>query len=81
MQLRAWLECQGKGATAALARAAGTRWATIHDIAKGHIPKADLAKRIEDATGGAVTAAELLGLTSATAESADAAVKSAEAAE
>lgn len=67
MRLREWLQGQGKGATARLARVVGTRWATIHDIAGGHVPKAPLAKRIEAATDGAVTAAELLGLADVTA--------------
>lgn len=66
MRLREWLESQGRGATAHLARTVGTRWATIHDISNGHVPKADLAKRIEAASDGAVSAAELLGIESST---------------
>jgi len=62
MNLRTWLDQRGHGATAALARAVGTRWATIYEIANGHVPKAALAKEIEAATAGEVTAAELLGL-------------------
>lgn len=39
------------------------RWATIHDIARGAvIPKPDTARRIETASDGAITAAELLGI-------------------
>jgi hypothetical protein len=62
MQLREWLSREGFGATAWLARAVGTRWATIYDISNGHVPKAELAKKIEIATNGVVSAAELLGL-------------------
>jgi len=46
-----------------IARATSLRWATVHAIAEGSaVPKPDTAKRIELATGGEVTAAELLGL-------------------
>ncbi|AKF06059.1 hypothetical protein [Sandaracinus amylolyticus] len=39
------------------------RWATIHDIARGAVvPTPDTAKRIEAATDGEVTAAQLLGI-------------------
>ena len=62
MRRRAWLDGRGHGATAALARSVGTRWATIYEIANGHVPKADLAKKIDASTGGEVSAAELLGV-------------------
>lgn len=63
MQLREWLDRQGRGATAKLAREIGCeRWATVHEIANGHVPKPARAKAIEEATDGEVTAAEVLGL-------------------
>lgn len=47
-----------------LARAAGTTWQVIDEIAKGRrVPRADLARRISAATGGVVSAAVLMGLT------------------
>lgn len=65
MDLATWLKQQGRGAKGRLARAADVRWQTIHEIARGVTPRPETAKAIEVATGGAVTAAELLGLTSA----------------
>lgn len=72
MRLHDWLEREGRGATARLARAVGTRWATIYDIANGHVPKADLAKKIAAATGDEVPAGELLGIEPSTVTTIDA---------
>ena len=63
MTLGEYIEQHGSAAKRAIAVAAGIRWATVHDIARGvSVPRAGTARRIEQATGGAVTAAELLGL-------------------
>ena len=51
------------GGRAQLARAVGTDWQTIHDIIRGErMPRPALAQRISDATGGAVSAAAILGV-------------------
>jgi DNA-binding transcriptional regulator YdaS (Cro superfamily) len=64
MRLSEWCAQQGEGAKTRLARACDVRWATIHDIVEGRSkPQPETARRIEHATEGAVTAAELLGLT------------------
>lgn len=63
MTLSDYIEQQGTAAKRDLAKKTGLRWATIHDIARGAAqPKPDTARAIEEATGGAVTAIELLGL-------------------
>lgn len=63
MTLSDYIEQRGSAAKRDLAKKTGLRWATIHDIARGAAqPKPDTAKAIEDATGGEVTAIELLGL-------------------
>lgn len=64
MNVRAWLAGAGDGrSVSALARAAKTTRRTIMKLRDtDHIPLAATAKRIELATGGEVTAAELLGL-------------------
>jgi DNA-binding transcriptional regulator YdaS (Cro superfamily) len=59
--LQPW--CDRKGGRLQLARDAGVTWQTINEIAQGRRrPRADLALRISRATGGAVSAAELMGL-------------------
>lgn len=59
--LSEYIAKHGTAAKRALADATGLRWATIHDIAEGRsTPKPETAKKIEAATGGDVTAAELL---------------------
>ena len=62
--LAEWLSRTGDvHATRKLALRVVCRWQTIHDIARGKsVPRADMAKRIEAATGGEVRAAVLIGL-------------------
>jgi len=51
---------------AALARAVGVRWQTLHEIAEGRTtPRPATALAIEQATDGEVSAAALLGLNGA----------------
>ena len=53
----------GPAAKRALAEQAGLRWATVHDAVRGaRGPSVSTARAIEAATGGAVSAASLLGL-------------------
>lgn len=49
-------------ALARLAKRKRIRLATFYDAAKHGLTRADVAKRIAAATGGAVSAAELLGV-------------------
>lgn len=61
MTLTEWIEKQGSGAKRALSESTGLRWATVHDIACGRsTPRPDTALKIEAATNGEVSAAELL---------------------
>ena len=63
MTLAEYVAQHGKGAKRVLHEQTGLRWQTIHEIALGRtIPQLETAKKIEEATGGAVTALELLGL-------------------
>lgn len=63
MTLSEYIAAHGTAAKRAIADRTGLRWATIHDIARGtQRPQPDTALAIEAATGGAVTAVELLGL-------------------
>ena len=58
-----WLAERGVGGRAQVAKATGLRWQSVNDIARGVVtPRASTAKAIEAATGGAVSAASLLGL-------------------
>lgn len=61
MRLADWLKWQGYGARAKLARATGLTWESIDDIAQGKraAPLLANALKIQDATGGEVTVAEL----------------------
>lgn len=62
MDLQAWLERAGNSRSS-LARRSGISKTTLHRITRGEtVPRAKTAKAIEEATGGEVTAAELLGL-------------------
>lgn len=66
MTLSEYIERHGRAAKRDLAEKTGLRWATIHDIARGvSKPRAETAKAIEEATGGAVRATALLGLDAA----------------
>lgn len=59
---REWVE-RTPHARTVLARGAGLRWQTVDDIIRGkHKPRVDTAKALSRATGGAVSAAEVLGL-------------------
>lgn len=52
-----------KGGRTAIARAAGIRWQTVDEIARGQVtPRVTTARAISAATEGAVSVAELLGL-------------------
>lgn len=62
MDLATWRK-KHPGKLAELARAVGVRWQTLREIEIGkRTPFPKTAVAIEAATGGAVTAAELLGL-------------------
>lgn len=63
MTLQEWLEREGTGAKTRLQRATGLRWQTVHELAEGRVkqPRPETARKIEDATEGKVSAAELLG--------------------
>lgn len=70
MDLKTWLS-RAENTKYGLAKASGLSWRTIHRIAdKGTSPQAETAMAIERATGGEVTAAELLGLVPADGEAA-----------
>lgn len=61
MRLADWLKWQGYGARAKLARDTGLTWESIQKIARGkQTPGAANAVKIQDATGGDVTVAELV---------------------
>lgn len=63
MRLREWLDREGPGAQARLERTAPIAHSTLSRIVNGlSTPKVETAKAIEAATGGEVTAAELLGI-------------------
>lgn len=63
MTLSEYLKKNGRGAKTALREATGLRWATIHDLATGRQKaRADTALKIQAATNGEVSAAELLGI-------------------
>jgi transcriptional regulator with XRE-family HTH domain len=58
-----WLAEQPRGTKAQIARTAGLAYSTVHWIAAGTVrPKAATAERIAEATGGALSAAQILGL-------------------
>lgn len=68
MTLAEYLAESGRGELSRLQRETKLAYSTLHALAKGkggRVPTATpkTAKAIEDATGGKVTAAELLGLT------------------
>jgi DNA-binding transcriptional regulator YdaS (Cro superfamily) len=66
MTLAEYVKVHGKKVKRVLAKKAGVRWATVHDIAEGRTtPRPETAKKIEKATRGQVTAASLLGLSAA----------------
>lgn len=67
--LRDWLEMRNddgsqRSIRALAARAQVTRH-VIYRLLDGHVPRVETAKRVERATGGEVTAAELLGVEAA----------------
>ena len=60
MRLSTWIALQGRGSIAALARATGKRYHTIHALARGATRATyQTALLIQKATGGLVTVAEL----------------------
>lgn len=60
MRLSTWIALQGRGSIAALARATGKRYHTIHALARGAAHATyKTALLIQTATGGLVTVAEL----------------------
>lgn len=61
MDLRTWLSKPGH-TKYGLAKRSGLTWKVIHKVAQGHIPRAETAHKIADATDGEVTAAEILGV-------------------
>jgi DNA-binding transcriptional regulator YdaS (Cro superfamily) len=63
MDLRSYRAKYGRGALPALARRAHVHSSRLYEIVRGHVPTAKIAKQIEAATEGEVTAAEVLGLT------------------
>jgi hypothetical protein len=66
-----WLDATPGGRTR-LARGAGIRWQTVDDIVRGkHVPRASTAKAMAAATGGAVSAAAILGVDEHAAHRAD----------
>lgn len=74
MTLAEYLRRRGVGAKSELARKTGLAYTTIHYVARGKHPpshgggkwrvSSETAKKIEKATKGEVTAAELLGVAS-----------------
>lgn len=61
--LARWVREQGDGSRATLARRAGVQWQTVDAIVRGETtPRLDTARRLSEATDGAVTVAEILGL-------------------
>jgi DNA-binding transcriptional regulator YdaS (Cro superfamily) len=61
MQLYEWVDKRGHGEIARLCRESGVSNTTIHEaIRRAPISRYPIAKAISDATGGAVTPAELL---------------------
>jgi DNA-binding transcriptional regulator YdaS (Cro superfamily) len=62
MDLRSYAAKHGRGALLRLARRMEVHPSRLYEIARGHVPKPPLAKQIEAATKGEVTAAEVLGL-------------------
>lgn len=64
--LARWVREQGDGARARLARRAGVQWQTVDAIVAGRVtPRVETARRLSDATDGAVSVAEILGITEA----------------
>lgn len=61
--LQAYLDEQPRGTKARLARETGLAYSTIHWLAAGRTKaKAETAKLIANATGGELTAAQILGV-------------------
>lgn len=65
MTLSEYVREHGTSSKRDLAMRAGLRWQTVHLIAEGlQRPKIETARRLSKATRGAVSVAELLGLSS-----------------
>lgn len=65
MRLDEYARLHGRGSIPELARKAGVHNSRLYEILRGHVPTVKLAKRIADASDGAITAAELVGLDTA----------------
>lgn len=64
MTLKDYIKHLGRGGLTTLAAEVGTSKGYIHDLVNdpNRLPSVEMAKRIEKATGGRVTAVALLGL-------------------
>jgi hypothetical protein len=62
MKLSTWMAKQPRGRVRQLAAEYGIRLATFYDAAEHGLVRVDVARRLSEATGGKVSAAELLGL-------------------
>lgn len=63
MTLSEWCEKEGRGALTRLTKATGLTFAAVSRVVKGTAQaRADTAKKLSDATGGAVSAASILGI-------------------
>ena len=60
MRLREYIDTKGRGEISRIVRVAGVAGTTVHDALNGNpVARYETAKRISDATGGAVSIAEL----------------------
>lgn len=60
MRLREYVDTRGRGEISRIVRVAEVAGTTVHDALNGHpIARYDTAKRISEATGGAVSIPEL----------------------
>jgi len=60
MKLTTWLKRGGRGAAAALVRAASTSFETVRAASSGRLVRRAVAERISAATGGAVPAKSMM---------------------
>jgi hypothetical protein len=59
MRLEEWIEQAGRGELARIQRATGLSYQCVHAVVHGRKPEYDTARRISEATDGAVTISEL----------------------
>jgi len=62
MKLADWIAKQPRGTVRRLAAREGVREATFYEAARHGLKRLDVAKRLSAVTGGAVSVAELMGL-------------------